>query len=122
MDRQVFKYYLQNRHLDWECAFCSLPNFSDSFFDQTGNDSLTEDDSIHNEYSTNVAASLREPNPRDDADNYLQQAALHLNSSTKDLKIAHLNPEQGRRVKIITKHLSLRYNCNYRNPSGQLNF
>ena len=25
MGKQVFKYYLENHHLDWECAFCSLP-------------------------------------------------------------------------------------------------
>lgn len=89
--KQVFKYYLENHHLDWECAFCSPPKFSDSFFDQTGNESLIEWDSIQNESSTNVLTSLDKANPRDDAENYLQQAALHLNSSTKDLNIAHLN-------------------------------
>lgn len=35
MSRHVFKYYLENHHLDWECASCSLPTFSDSFFDQS---------------------------------------------------------------------------------------
>ena len=95
MGRQVFKYYLDNHHLDWECDFCSLPNFSDSFFDQTGNESFTVEDSIHNELSTNVEHSVEAPpnkvNPRENAENYLQQAALHLNSSPRDLKIAHLN-------------------------------
>lgn len=52
--KQVFKYYLENHHLDWESAFCSLSKFSDSFFDQTGNESLIEWDSIQNESSTNV--------------------------------------------------------------------
>ena len=66
MGKDVFKYYLENHHLDWECAFCSLPKVSDSFFDQTGNESLTEEDSINNELSTDVEASLNKTNPRDD--------------------------------------------------------
>lgn len=41
-------------HLDWESRFCSLPKFSNSFFDQTRNESFTTEDSIHNELSTNV--------------------------------------------------------------------
>ena len=81
---------LDNHQLDWECVLCSLPNFSDSFFDQTGNESLTEEVSTHNELNSNVVASLNNANLGEN-DNYLQQAALHLNSSTKDLKIAHLN-------------------------------
>ena len=32
MGKHVFKYYLENHHLDWECALCSLPKLSDSFF------------------------------------------------------------------------------------------
>ena len=59
--------------------------------DQTeSNLTLTEEDSTHNELNSNVVASLNNANLGEN-DNYLQQAALHLNSSTKDLKIAHLN-------------------------------
>ena len=91
MVKQVFKYYLENYHLDWECAFCSLPKFSDSFLDETGNETLTEINSTHNDLNYNVAVSLNKAYPRDDDENYLQQAAQLLNSLTKDLKIAHLN-------------------------------
>ena len=91
MGKQVFKYYWENHHLDWECAFCSLPKFSDSFLDQTGNETLTEVNSTHNDLNYNVAVSLNKAYPRDDDENYPQQAAQILNSSTKDLKIAHLN-------------------------------
>ena len=87
----TLKYYLENHHLGWECAFRSLPKFSDSFFDQTGNETLTEENSTHNELNSNSAVLLNKANLRDDDDSYLQQAALFLNSSTKDLKIAHLN-------------------------------
>ena len=79
-----------SRKIHWH-GQASLKLVLTLFFEQTGNDALTEEGSIHNEHSTNVAASLSEANLRDDADNYLQQAALHLNSSTKDLKITHLN-------------------------------
>ena len=34
MSKHVFKYYLDNYNLDWECTSCSLLRFSDSFFDQ----------------------------------------------------------------------------------------
>jgi len=50
-----------------------------------------EEDYTQNEPSTNAVASLDKSNTRQNAENYLQQAALHLNFSTKDLKIAHLN-------------------------------
>ena len=82
MGKQVFKYYLENHQLDWECAFCSLPKFSDSFLDQTGNETLTEVNSTHNDINYNVAVSLNKAYPRDDDENYLQQAAQLLNSST----------------------------------------
>ena len=45
-------------------------------------------DNIRNESSE---ALLDDTNPRENAEKYLQHVALHLNSSTKDLKIAHLN-------------------------------
>ena len=47
--------------------------------------------STHNDLNSNVAVSLNKAYPRDDDENYLQQAAQLLSSSTKDLKIAHLN-------------------------------
>ena len=31
--KQTFKYYLDRHNLDWECAFCALPKWNDSFFD-----------------------------------------------------------------------------------------
>jgi len=34
MSKATFKYYLTNFHLPWTCFFCSLPKFSDSFFEQ----------------------------------------------------------------------------------------
>ena len=82
MGKQVFKYYLENHHLDWECALSSLPKFSDSFLDQTGNETLTEVNSTHNDLNSNVAVSLNKAYPRDDDENYLQQDAQLLNSST----------------------------------------
>ena len=92
MGKLVFKYYLENHHLDWECAFCSLPKFNDSFFEQTGHESYIEEDSLNNNIHNESSEALPNgANLREHADNYLQQAALHLNSSTKDLKIAHLN-------------------------------
>lgn len=32
MRRHIFKYYLEQHHLDWQCSFCSLPRLNDSFF------------------------------------------------------------------------------------------
>ena len=34
MSKATFKYYLKNFNLPWTCSFCSLPKFSDSFFEQ----------------------------------------------------------------------------------------
>jgi len=34
MSKATFKYYLKNFNLPWTCYFCSLPKFSDSFFEQ----------------------------------------------------------------------------------------
>ena len=42
MRKHMFKYYVEQHHLDWQCSFCSLPKLSDSFFNDdlqgVGND------------------------------------------------------------------------------------
>ena len=46
MSKTTFKYYLKNFNLPWTCCFCSLPNFSDSFFEQLSDDPAVLRESI----------------------------------------------------------------------------
>lgn len=47
LSKSSFKYYLQNPEIEWTCSLCSLPNFSDSFFnDNDSNVSLGSEDNM----------------------------------------------------------------------------
>ena len=64
MCKQVFKDYLENDNLDWECAFCSLPKFNDSFFGQTEHGCLNEADLLNdNIRKESSEALLDDTNP-----------------------------------------------------------
>jgi len=96
MSKLTFKYYLKNFNLPRTCFFCSLPKFSDSFFEEPSDGpgpSRINSQDAHG----GVARDLH-IGPSDDhaepcvVDDSLREFAMSLRqSSVKDFKVAHLN-------------------------------
>ena len=47
MTKAGFQYYLDQPHIEWNCVTCSLPAFSDSFFELSDTSGLYEDNNEH---------------------------------------------------------------------------
>jgi len=113
MSKATFKYYLKSFNLPWTCSFCSLPKFSDSFFEQPNDGSGTSIINSQEAYgsvardlcigsSDDYAPGYAEPSIVDDS---LREFAMSLRqSSVKDFKVAHLNV-RSLRSKIDEIHL-----------------
>ena len=81
MSKETFRYYLQNYNLPWTCLFCSMPKFSDSFFDDLNGE----------DFKLNQPAATELPEGDVAVEDYLAQTASKLALVPKDLRVAHLN-------------------------------
>ena len=115
MSKATFKYYLNNFDPPWTRFFCSLPRFSDSFFEQPSDGPGPSRINSQEAYG-GVARDLYIGSSDDHAkpsvvDDSLREFAMSLRqSSVKDFKVAHLNV-RSLRSKIIDIRL-LQELCN----------
>ena len=80
MSKASFRYYLQNYNLPRTCLFCSMPKFSDSFFDKLYGE----------DFELNQPAAVELPEGDVAFVDYLAQTASKLALAPKDLRVAHL--------------------------------
>lgn len=59
MTKAGFQYYLDQPHIEWNCVICSLPAFSDSFFELFDTSGIYEDNN-YNEYEISLNENFKQ--------------------------------------------------------------